>query len=68
MQAIRWQSTCVIAIVLTVGIAVPASAQSNRYLKARCTQLTSFFDYDGVSRGESSDGARKWRRIRAGID
>ena len=36
--------------------------------KARCDQLTSYFDRYGVGRGEDSDGARNHTRIAAGID
>jgi hypothetical protein len=61
-------ATSAAAIALMAGIADPASAQTQQDLKARCAQLISFFDYYGVSRGENSDGARNWTRIRAGLD
>jgi hypothetical protein len=61
-------ATYALAIVLMASIADPASAQTQQDLKARCSQLVNFFDYYGVSRGENSDGARNWTRIRAGMD
>ena len=68
MQSFLIRSTYVLATVLTASIANPASAQTQQDPKARCTQLVNFFDYYGVSRGEHSDGARNWTRIRAGLD
>jgi len=54
--------------VLIALQAVPAAAQTQSELKERCTQLTTYFDYYGVSRGENSDGGRNWTRIGASID
>jgi hypothetical protein len=73
MQSLLKRSTYVLvtsalATVLMASIADPASAQTQQDLKARCAQLVNFFDYYGVSRGENSDGARNWTRIKAGMD
>jgi hypothetical protein len=57
-----------LATGLAASIANPASAETQQDLKARCAQLVNFFDYYGVSRGEHSDGARNWTRIRAGME
>ena len=62
------RSTFAFAVVLGVGLANPAFAQTSPDLKARCDQLTSYFDRYGVSRGENSDGARNHTRIAAGLD
>jgi hypothetical protein len=62
------RSTFAFAVVLTAGLANPAFAQTLPDLKARCDQLTSYFDRYGVSRGENSDGARNHTRIAAGLD
>jgi hypothetical protein len=61
-------ATSALATGLMASIADPASAQTQTDLKARCAQLVNFFDYYGVSRGEHSDGARNWTRIKAGMD
>ena len=62
------RSTVALAIVLGAGLANPASGQAPSDLKARCDQLTSYYDRYGVSRGENSDGARNHTRIAAGLD
>jgi hypothetical protein len=56
------------AAALSVLCAAPAVAQTPSELKERCMQLTTYFDYYGVSRGENSDGGRNWTRIGASID
>lgn len=64
------RSACVFAVVLGAGIANSASAQTSPDpdLKARCAQLTSYYDRYGSSRSENSDGARSPTRIAAGLD
>jgi hypothetical protein len=62
------RSTFAFAVVLTAGLANSALAQTPTDLKARCNQLTSYFDRYGSSRGENSDGARNHTRIAAGLD
>jgi hypothetical protein len=56
------------AIILGSGMANTAVAQTPADLKARCDQLTSFYDRYGVGRSENSDGARNHTRIAAGIE
>ena len=74
MQPLLLRSTLVFAVVLTAAMANPASAQtppaqpSQTDLKARCDQLTSYYDRYGAGRSENSDGARNHTRITAGID
>ena len=68
MPSALLRSTFAFAVVFGVGLANPAVAQTPTDLKARCDQLTSYFDRYGVSRGENSDGARNHTRIAAGID
>ena len=48
--------------------AKPMTPARIAWLKARCAQLTAFFDYYGVGRGENSDGARNHTRIGAVIE
>ena len=55
-------------VSLAFSAALPAAAQSNADLKARCEQLTAYYDRYGVDRSENSDGARNHTRIGAGID
>jgi len=62
-------------LVLAASVVSPATAQSQSQsqaeaaqLKARCSELTSYFDRYGASRGENSDGARNHTRIAAGIE
>lgn len=62
------RSTVAFAIVLGAALANPAFAETPPDLKARCDQLTSYYDRYGVSRGENSDGARNHTRIAAGLD
>ena len=76
MRSALLRSTIVIAVALTAGMLNSASAQTpdsaaaptSPDLKARCTQLISYFDYYGTSRGENTDGARNHTRIAAGLD
>jgi hypothetical protein len=57
-------------LVLVAGAALsgPAFAQSQPDLKARCSQLISYYDWYGASRSENSDGARNATRMGASID
>lgn len=64
----RLRSTFALAIVLTVSGANSVFAQTSPDLKARCDQLTSYYDRYGAGRSENSDGARNHTRIAAGID
>jgi hypothetical protein len=57
-----------VTVLLSGQVATTAFAQTNAYLKARCTQLISYYDYYGASRGEASDGAKNHARIKALID
>ena len=45
-----------------------ASAQTPQDLKARCAQLTSYYDRYGAGRSENSDGAGNQTPIGAGLD
>ena len=62
------RSTVAFAIVVIAGLANPAFAETPSDLKARCDQLTSYYDRYGVGRSENSDGARNHTRIAAGMD
>src|SRR5262245_33809558 len=62
------RSTFALAVVLTACMANSALAQTPSDLKARCDQLTSYYDRYGVGRSENSDGARNHTRIAAGLD
>jgi len=68
MHSLRFGSTLALAVVLAAGLADSASAQTTPDPKARCSQLLSYYDRFGASRGENSDGARDMTRIGAGID
>ncbi len=68
MHPLFFRSALLSAVVMSAALANPAAAQSNGDLKARCDQLTSYFDRYGSSRSESSDGARNHTRIAAGLD
>lgn len=62
------RSALVPTLLLSATFALPAAAQSQADLKARCDQLTSYFDRYGAGRSENSDGARNHTRIAAGAD
>ncbi len=68
MHSLLLRSTFLSAVVMTAVLAAPASAQSSADLKARCNQLTSYFDRYGASRSENSDGARNHTRLAAGME
>ena len=61
-------STFALAVVLSAGLADSALPQAPSDLKARCSQLISYYDRYGVGRGEKSDGARNHTRIAADLD
>jgi hypothetical protein len=68
MHSLFFRSTLLAAVVMSAALANPAAAQSTSDLKARCDQLTSYFDRYGASRSENTDGARNHTRIAAGLD
>ena len=55
-------------IFLAAGMANTTVAQTSADLKARCDQLTAYYDRFGVGRPENSDGARNHTRIAAGLE
>jgi hypothetical protein len=57
-----------LAVVLMASSTIPALGQSSPSLKARCSQLMTFFDWYGASRSENTDGARNHTRIGADIE
>lgn len=60
-----------VALVLALdatAIAPPAAAQTTAQLKARCSQLMSYYDRFGVARGIDHDGRRNHTRIDAEVD
>src|SRR5262245_43385468 len=68
MTSALLRSTFALAIVVAAGAATSAVAQTPSDLKARCDQLTSYYDRYGAGRSENSDGARNHTRIAAGLD
>ena len=68
MRSLLVRFAFVPAVVLSAAIFHPAAAQSQADLKARCQQLTSFYDRYGTGRSENSDGARNHTRIAAGME
>jgi hypothetical protein len=68
MRSLLLRSALVLTVLLSSVAALPAAAQSQADLKARCEQLTSFYDRYGASRSENSDGARNHTRIAAGME
>ena len=62
------RSALVPTVLLSALFSLPAAAQSQADLKARCDQLTSYFDRYGAGRSENSDGARNHTRIAAGVE
>ena len=61
-------SSTVIAQGQTAKDAGAALRQTNAYLKARCAQLTSYYDYYAARGSFESDGYRNHTRIRALMD
>jgi hypothetical protein len=68
MQPFVLRSAMMLAVVLTAGVAIAASAQTSPDPKARCTQLFSYYERYGASRSENSDGARNMTAMGARID
>ena len=68
MRSRLLRSTLLLAVLSLGATATDALAQTPQELKARCSQLTSYFDYYGTSRGEHTDGPKNWKRINAGIE
>jgi hypothetical protein len=60
-----WAGLLAVVVATAGGVAF---AQTPEQLRARCTQLVSFYDYYGRSRSNNSDGARNHTRIGANID
>src|SRR6516165_8591319 len=67
MNSALLRSTFAFAM-LTAGVATSAVAQTPSDLKARCDQLTWYYDRYGAGLFQSSDGYRNHTRIAAGID
>jgi len=55
MKPLLLRSTMAFAVALIASSAIPAFGQSSSSLKARCSQLMTFFDWYGASRSENSD-------------
>ena len=68
MSLLFVRSTVVFAVVLMANSTMPAFGQSSSSLKARCSQLTTFFDWYGASRSENTDGARNHTRLGAEME
>ena len=68
MSPLFVRSTVVFAVVLMASSTMPAFGQSASSLKARCSQLMTFFDWYGASRSENTDGARNHTRLGAEMD
>jgi hypothetical protein len=68
MYSLLMRSALVVGVALTAQIvpAAPASAQAD--LKARCSQLVSYYSRYGSSRGEDTDGNRDFIRVGAELD
>lgn len=62
------RSALVAGIALTAQIMPAALASAQADLKARCSQLVSYYTRYGSSRGEDTDGNRNFIRIRAELD
>jgi hypothetical protein len=68
MNSLFVRSTVAFAIVLVANSITPAFGQSSPGLKARCSQLMTFFDWYGASRSENTDGARNHTRLSAEME
>jgi hypothetical protein len=68
MSPLFVRSTVVFAVVLMASSTMPAFGQSSSSLKARCSQLMTFFDWYGASRSENTDGARNHTRLGAEME
>jgi hypothetical protein len=68
MSPLIVRSAAVFAVVLMANSTIPVFGQSSSSLKARCSQLMTFFDWYGASRSENTDGARNHRRLGAEME
>jgi hypothetical protein len=68
MSSLLVRLTSVCAAVLMANSIIPAFGQDSSSLKARCSQLMTFFDWYGASRSENTDGARNHTRLGAEMD
>ena len=68
MSPLLVRSTSVLAVILMANSIVPAFGQTPSSLKARCSQLMTFFDWYGASRSENTDGARNHTRLGAEME
>ena len=68
MSPLLVRLTSVCAAVLMANSIIPAFGQDSSSLKARCSQLMTFFDWYGASRSENTDGARNHTRIGAEME
>ena len=63
IQLGRSAVACVVVLIASTTV-----AQGEQTLKARCSQLMTFYDWYGSGRSENSDGSRHHTRIAADID
>ena len=68
MSPLLVRSTLGFAFVLMANSIIPAFGQDSSSLKARCSQLMTFFDWYGASRSENTDGARNHSRLGAEME
>ena len=68
MHSLLLRSTFVVSVALAAQIMPAATASAQADLKARCSQLVSYYTRYGSSRGEDTDGNRDFIRIGAEID
>lgn len=68
MNSLFVRLTVVFALVLMANCITPVFGQSPSNLKARCSQLMTFFDWYGASRSENTDGARNHTRLGAEME
>ena len=61
-------SALAVCVVLTAPILPAATASAQSDLKARCSQLVSYYSRYGSSRGEDTDGNRDFVRVGAELD
>jgi hypothetical protein len=68
MRSLLTRSTVAFAFILIASSTIPAFGESPADLKARCSQLMTFYDWYGASRSENTDGARNHTRIGAEME
>ena len=68
MHSLLLRSTFVVSVALAAQIMPAATASAQADLKARCSQLVSYYTRYGSSRGEDTDGNRDFIRIGAELD